>query len=330
LTRGHYDLAFYLFSLRNVANYSPPVLPLEDGVIEEWQILAKLALIAQGLGPHADPTIVDDVMIRSMIEGAVADEHGPLFGRDPEELLAALAPRTGPARIVDFMLRSGPFGDAFVANPAGSGQCPDGHGTSLDALLAAPHSITIAESAEPNAPLIACGDIGGLRSGDNVVIGLLSMSGSGQTGSAWLRGLNDVATTVTIFSAPGLFDPAAPLSTATLPPQPTTAAAASPAVTPTTATGTDGTEQVVNVQMEDFKFVPNAITMPANTPVKFVFRNTGLALHNFSIDALKTSTDVASGATGETTITAPAGTYQFYCDQPGHKELGMFGTLTVT
>jgi plastocyanin len=200
---------------------------------------------------------------------------------------------------------------------------------SLDALLAAPHSITIAESADPSAPLIACGDIGGLRNGDDLVLGLMSMSGSGETGSAWLHGANG-ETTVTIFSARGLFDPAAPLSTATLPPQPTTVATIPPAAaSPTAATGA-GAGQTIDVQMVDFKFNPSTMTIPADTPVKFVFHNTGLALHNFSIDELKTSTDVASGATGETTITALVGTYQFYCDQPGHKEMGMFGTLTVT
>lgn len=201
---------------------------------------------------------------------------------------------------------------------------------SLDALLAAPHNITIAESADPTAVLIACGDVGGLRTGDDLVLGLMSMSGSGQTGSAWLHGSN-AETTVTIFSARGLFDPAAPLNTATMPPQPTTAATTPPstAASPRAATAA-GTVQTVDVQMVDFKFIPSTITIPANTPVKFVFRNTGLALHNFSIDALKTSTDVPSGTTAETTITAPAGTYQFYCDQPGHKEMGMVGTLTVT
>jgi anaerobic selenocysteine-containing dehydrogenase len=40
LARGHYDLGFYLFSLRNVANYSPPVFPLGPGQLDEWQILS--------------------------------------------------------------------------------------------------------------------------------------------------------------------------------------------------------------------------------------------------------------------------------------------------
>jgi anaerobic selenocysteine-containing dehydrogenase len=141
LQKQHYDVALMQLGLRNVANWSEPVFPLDDDELDEWQILAKLALIAQGMGADADPAVVDDLMIRSMVDGAVADEHGPLFGRDPDDVLAALAPRTGPARIVDFMLRSGPYGDAFGDAPAGSGQCPNGHGVTLDSLVASPHGV---------------------------------------------------------------------------------------------------------------------------------------------------------------------------------------------
>ncbi|HEY8546017.1 MAG TPA: molybdopterin-dependent oxidoreductase, partial [Acidimicrobiales bacterium] len=55
LQKGHYDLALLQLALRNVAHYSPPVLPLEAGQLDEWKILARLALVAQGMGPDADP-----------------------------------------------------------------------------------------------------------------------------------------------------------------------------------------------------------------------------------------------------------------------------------
>ena len=57
--------------------------------------------------------------------------------------------------------------------------------------------------------------------------------------------------------------------------------------------------------------------------------NVGAALHNFSIDELGISVDIAPGATEETVITAPAGEYEYYCNVPGHKPAGMLGTLTV-
>ena len=133
LARGHYDLAFYLFALRNVANYSPPVFPLEPGQLDEWQILAKLALAAQGLGADADPALADEAAIRVLVERAVADPHSPLHGRDADEVLAELAPRTGPERMLDLMLRVGPYR------------------LTLDTLLEHPHGVDLGP-LEPRLP----------------------------------------------------------------------------------------------------------------------------------------------------------------------------------
>src|SRR5207302_11334119 len=89
LTKSHYDLAFYQIAIRNVVNYSPPVLPPEEGVLPEWQTMCKLALIAQGMGAAADPAIVDDLMI-----GTLAAQAGP----NGDEGIAQLAPPVGPDR----------------------------------------------------------------------------------------------------------------------------------------------------------------------------------------------------------------------------------------
>ncbi len=132
LQKGHYDIALLQLALRDTANYSEPVLPLEDGELSEWEVLARLALVLQGAGPEADPAIVDDLMIGSMVQGSVADETSAIFGREPEEILEELAPRSGPERIVDFLLRTGPYGEGFGADP---------DGVSLDVLLAHPHGI---------------------------------------------------------------------------------------------------------------------------------------------------------------------------------------------
>src|SRR5437899_522295 len=135
LQRSHYDLAFWQFSLRNVANYSPPVLPLADGDLDEWKILAKLALIAQGMGADADPAVVDDLVIGGMVQQAVADERSPVHGQDADKVLASLEPRTGPERVLDFMLRTGPYE------------------LTLDDLLAKPHGIDLG-ALEPRLPEI--------------------------------------------------------------------------------------------------------------------------------------------------------------------------------
>ena len=139
LQRGHYDLALLGFGIRSVANYSEPVLPLADGQPDEWEILAKIALIAQGQGADADPAGVDDMNIAGLVRSGVNDPTSPVFGRDPHELLDALSAsgRRGPERMLDFTLQTGPFGAAFGARA----EVNDQPAASLDVLLEYPHGI---------------------------------------------------------------------------------------------------------------------------------------------------------------------------------------------
>jgi anaerobic selenocysteine-containing dehydrogenase len=142
LQKSHYDLALLQLGLRNVANYSPAVLPLEPEQMDEWRILARLALVLQGFGADADPAGLDEVMVRSLAASAVGDETGPLHGRDADEIVALLGERTGPERLLDLMLRTGPYGDAFGAVPGG---------LSLDVLEANPHGVDFG-ALEPRLP----------------------------------------------------------------------------------------------------------------------------------------------------------------------------------
>src|SRR4029078_8520789 len=54
LAKAHYDTALYQLAIRSVANWSPAILPLEDGRPQEWEIMLRLAAIAAGQGPDAD------------------------------------------------------------------------------------------------------------------------------------------------------------------------------------------------------------------------------------------------------------------------------------
>jgi uncharacterized cupredoxin-like copper-binding protein len=119
--------------------------------------------------------------------------------------------------------------------------------------------------------------------------------------------------------------PAAGTPTSMASPTNTPATMASPSPSP----GACPTGGGVVIEMVDIAFNPKELTIPANTDVTVSLPNNGVALHNFSIDELNISVDVAPGETGSATINAPAGQYEFYCDVPGHKEAGMVGTLTV-
>ena len=134
LQKSHYDIAFMQLALHNAANYSEPVLPLDPDQPTEWEVLARLALVLQGAGATADPAIVDDLMIASMVQGSVGDATSRVHGRSTDEILAALAPQRGPERILDFLVRTGPYGDGFGTDP---------DGLSLEVLRANPHGVDL-------------------------------------------------------------------------------------------------------------------------------------------------------------------------------------------
>jgi len=69
-----------------------------------------------------------------MLASAARDEYGPVFGRDVDEMDAMLGTRRGPERLLDVMLRTGPYGDAFGARP---------DGLTLAVLEANPHGVDL-------------------------------------------------------------------------------------------------------------------------------------------------------------------------------------------
>src|SRR5262249_45462569 len=113
LERAHYDLAFYQLSIRNIAHYSPPVFPCAPGTPDEWEILLRLTGIVAGQGADCDVAALDDLVAFQLISREVGTHGSRVEGRNPTELVAALAPRRGPQRLLDFLLRVGPYGDAF-------------------------------------------------------------------------------------------------------------------------------------------------------------------------------------------------------------------------
>src|SRR5207248_11192359 len=128
-------------AIRNVATYSPPTFAPPRDRPAEWETLLRLAAIVAGQGPDADIVALDDFVVLQQIEQATGAPGSPVHGRETAEIMAALAPRRGPEQLLDLMLRTGPYGDAFGANPDGLG---------LAALEAKPHGIDLG----PLAPRI--------------------------------------------------------------------------------------------------------------------------------------------------------------------------------
>jgi anaerobic selenocysteine-containing dehydrogenase len=109
LRRSHYDMALYMFAVRNVAHYSPPVLAPDPGLPDEWTTLLRLTGVAAGLGPDVDVAALDEQVARAAVERELATPNSPLAGNSVEDVMAELAPRVGPERLLDLMLRSGPY-----------------------------------------------------------------------------------------------------------------------------------------------------------------------------------------------------------------------------
>jgi anaerobic selenocysteine-containing dehydrogenase len=128
LARSHYDWTLTSFMVRNVAHYSPPAVPLPNGVLDEWEVLLRLAGIAAGW--PGTPAAWDDAVAAQAAERAVRDPASALHGLDAGDVLASLAPRRGPERLLDLALRAGPHGDGR-------------RGLSLGVLEAAPHGLDL-------------------------------------------------------------------------------------------------------------------------------------------------------------------------------------------
>lgn len=108
----------------------------------------------------------------------------------------------------------------------------------------------------------------------------------------------------------------------------------------------------IQVDAKDFSFAPATLDVTAGKTVMIDLKNTGAVEHDFTIRTIKLAGKAEShgnadshmhtagesavhvaakvGTNGTVTFTpTEAGTYQFECSVPGHKEAGMVGTFVV-
>ncbi|MEY2954013.1 MAG: hypothetical protein RLZZ401_2100 [Pseudomonadota bacterium] len=136
LEEMHFDVAFPQFAWRNAVRYSPAVLPAPPDHPPEWQQLLRLLGIVQGKGALVDVQALDDQLL--------ADEVRKTAGPESDRILAALAHLSGPERLVELALRTGPYGDQFGQRP---------QGLTLDQVKAATGGIDLG-SLQPRLPEI--------------------------------------------------------------------------------------------------------------------------------------------------------------------------------
>ncbi len=104
---------------------------------------------------------------------------------------------------------------------------------------------------------------------------------------------------------------------------------------PTPIDETAGTQEAaveISVTVKEYSFTPSKTTVDAGSTVRLTLKNSGNVSHNLMIDDSDVATTLVSPGDSETidfTVPDEAGTYEFYCSVPGHKEAGMEGTLVV-
>jgi anaerobic selenocysteine-containing dehydrogenase len=194
LERSHYDIALYQLAVRNIANFSPPIFERSEERPADWQIMLRLAGIFGGQGAEADLEALDSFVARGALAEA-AKAGGPVAERDPDDVLAALEPRDGPERLLDLLLRTGPYGDGFDGNG----------GLTLDKLEENPHGVDLGP-LEPRIPEVLrtasgkielappeiAADVGRLRerlvprNGSIVLIGRREL----RSNNSWMHNLN--------------------------------------------------------------------------------------------------------------------------------------------
>jgi anaerobic selenocysteine-containing dehydrogenase len=172
LERSHYDLALYQLAVRNVAHWSPPVFETE--VPQDWETLLRLVGVVTGQGPHADVAALD---------AFVAGEAARRAGLD----VAVAGDRTGPGRLVDLLLRSGPYDltlDDLEAAP---------HGIDLGPLTPRlPEALRTASGLVELAPGVVTADVPRLeaelsrhRNGEMVLIGRRQL----RSNNSWMHNI---------------------------------------------------------------------------------------------------------------------------------------------
>ena len=137
------------FAVRNVVQWSDPVLPPEGDRPREWEALLRVAAAFEQR-TDIDVASDDDAAFAGRVAAEVRDPRSPVHGRDPDEIVRLAGPARGPERLIDFRFRVGPYGDGYGADP---------DGLSIDKLRRHPHGIDLG----PLRPRLA--DVVATRSG---------------------------------------------------------------------------------------------------------------------------------------------------------------------
>ena len=119
LEQPHYDEMFWSWAVRSAGKYSPALFDPPEGTWAEWEVILMLSALVNGASPESvDIHSLDQLFFAGLVAGFVQTPGSSIEGRDPAEIVELTA-GVGPERILDFQIRTGPFGDAYGADPEG-------------------------------------------------------------------------------------------------------------------------------------------------------------------------------------------------------------------
>jgi plastocyanin len=104
----------------------------------------------------------------------------------------------------------------------------------------------------------------------------------------------------------------------------------SPAPGDSPAPGASPGATALTIETGEFWFSPQELSVAASGATTLILANSGISVHNFTVDELGIEIVASRGRSGQTNVVdPPPGTYLFYCSISGHKEAGMVGRLIV-
>ncbi|MCL6642289.1 MAG: cupredoxin domain-containing protein [Candidatus Bipolaricaulota bacterium] len=91
------------------------------------------------------------------------------------------------------------------------------------------------------------------------------------------------------------------------------------------------TVQEISIVLKEWQIIPARVTIKAGK-VRFVVKNQGTVDHGFEVEGADLEEEIdpfPPGRTRTLELDLAPGTYEIYCQVPGHEELGMKGELIV-
>ncbi len=113
----NYEFGLYHLSVRNIAKWSWAAVRASADSPPAWEVMLQLGAGLWGLEGRATKEI-DDMIFAQLAQTAVKNNRH-WEGLSVQEVVSGLGESIGPERVIEMLLRLGPYGDGFGRNPSG-------------------------------------------------------------------------------------------------------------------------------------------------------------------------------------------------------------------